>query len=265
MRPRPPAQARAGERRPDSGPRDARTGGAQMDALSAAHEPGQPAGLVGAVAFDVNETLTDLSALRGLFSTLGFDRTALDWWFAVLLRDGMALAAAGDHGGFAQLAGAALQEIAAAQALPLPPDAVDALLAAFPELPLHADVRPALQALRRAGIPALALTNGGAAVAEQIMRHGGVRELFTDVLSVDAVQRWKPSREPYEHAARLARLPVERVALVAVHPWDINGAAAAGMPTGWVNRGRVAYPAPFRPPTVQARSLDDVVAALLSA
>ncbi len=45
-----------------------------------------------AVAFDVNETLTDLAPLAEVFERLGVGKDALAWWFAALVRDGFALA-----------------------------------------------------------------------------------------------------------------------------------------------------------------------------
>ncbi|HVB00750.1 MAG TPA: hypothetical protein VNE42_05760, partial [Acidimicrobiales bacterium] len=63
-----------------------------------------------AIVFDVNETLVDLSRLRLIFDDLKMPPHSLEWWFAILLRDGMALAASGDYGSFASLAGVALDE-----------------------------------------------------------------------------------------------------------------------------------------------------------
>jgi 2-haloacid dehalogenase len=36
--------------------------------------------------------------------------------------------------------------------------------------------------------------------------------------------------------------------LVAVHPWDVDGAARAGMCTAWIDRSDVPYPGHFTPP-----------------
>ncbi len=43
--------------------------------------------------------------------------------------------------------------------------------------------------------------------------------------------------------------------LVAVHPWDIHGADAAGMQTAWINRSGSRYPGYFTQPTFEAQSL----------
>ncbi len=216
-----------------------------------------------AVAFDVNETLTDLSALGGLFDGFGLGENALAWWFAALLRDGLALAAAGDAGSFPDLAVVALEEVFAACGREVPAGAAEDLLQAFREVPVHPDVAPALKRLAEAGVPAFALTNGGVAAAELILERAGVRFMFADVLSVDAVAHWKPRPEPYEYAAQVAGVPRSRLAMVAVHPWDLHGAAAAGLVTGWARRGRRSFPPVFRRPTVEAADLVGVIELLL--
>src|SRR3954464_11331439 len=47
------------------------------------------------IAFDVNETLSDLSPLGARFVEMGASATAARLWFAATLRDGFALTAAG--------------------------------------------------------------------------------------------------------------------------------------------------------------------------
>ncbi len=131
-------------------------------------------------------------------------------------------------------------------------------------VPLHPDVAPALDLLSNARVPAYALTNGSAAFAGRLLEAGGVRDRLADVLSVDAVGHWKPRPEPYRWAAGVAGTPADRMALVAVHPWDLHGAAAAGLVTGWVDRTGTRYPIVFTAPTVRDRDLVGVVTRLLA-
>lgn len=42
---------------------------------------------------------------------------------------------------------------------------------------------------------------------------------------------------------------------MAIHPWDVDGAARAGLATAWLNRGGDRYPAYFRPATLEATSV----------
>ena len=46
--------------------------------------------------------------------------------------------------------------------------------------------------------------------------------------------------------------------LVAVHPWDIDGAARAGLGTAWITRDGAPYPGYFRSPDVTAASLAEL-------
>jgi 2-haloacid dehalogenase len=43
--------------------------------------------------------------------------------------------------------------------------------------------------------------------------------------------------------------------LVAVHPWDIDGASRAGLSTAWINRSGGPYPAHFAASDLTAPSL----------
>lgn len=223
-----------------------------------------PTRRIQAVVFDVNETLTDLDPLRDVFVDLGLPGSTLHWWFAVLLRDGFALATVGDHAAFTQLATTALDEVAAGSGRTLPEGSGERLVEAFGRVPVHHDVAPALAAVASAGVKAFALTNGSAALARRILTAAGVVDSFADVVSVDAIGHWKPRPEPYEWVIEMTAVPRQHVAMVAAHPWDLHGAATVGLTTGWVNRGHAAYPGLFRAPTVASRDLQGVINSLLA-
>lgn len=217
-----------------------------------------------AVAFDVNETLFDLAPLSDVFEGLRLPGHALEWWFAIVLRDGLALTAAGDSAPFGELAGAALEEMAGTCEVPLPPDAPRRLLDAFGALPAHPDVRPALEILGSSGVRAMALTNGHAGTTATLLERAGVRELVSDVISAGDVGHWKPRSEPYRHAADRAGARPDALALVAVHPWDVHGAIRAGLVGGWVDRTDRRFPSLFAEPHVRGSTLVAVAEALLA-
>jgi 2-haloacid dehalogenase len=50
--------------------------------------------------------------------------------------------------------------------------------------------------------------------------------------------------------------------LVAVHPWDIHGAARAGLRTAWINRTGARYPSYFRAPDITVAALTELPPAL---
>src|SRR5436190_11991 len=79
-----------------------------------------------------------------------------------------------------------------------------------------------------AGVRTATLTNGSAALAEQVLERGGVAHLLDLRMTVAEVGRWKPAPEPYRHAAWRLGVRPGQLALVAAHPWDLGGAARAG-------------------------------------
>jgi 2-haloacid dehalogenase len=108
------------------------------------------------------------------------------------------------------------------------------------------------------------LSNGAAELAEKLLERAGLSELVERRLSVDEVRRWKPAPEPYRHAVReLAVSPGESV-LVAVHPWDIDGAKRAGLQAAWLNRKGAPYPDFFEWPDATAATLGGLAEALLA-
>jgi 2-haloacid dehalogenase len=217
-----------------------------------------------AVVFDVNETLVDLSSLSPLFDELRLPPHALEWWFATLLRDGFALAATGDIASFGTLAAVALDEILALTGASPSPDAVGAIMGAFAELPMHDDVAPAFERLTEVGIPIIALTNGNADATRGLLERAALTALVSDVYSVNAVAHWKPRLEAYQYVADETGVESSAIAMVAVHPWDLHGAAAAGFTTAWLNRGGRVFPEIFHQPHVHAPNLGDLVERLLA-
>ena len=212
------------------------------------------------VAFDVNETLFTLDRLRPAFTDAGLDPTLVSVWFAGLLRDGFALAALGGYRPFADVAAETLRGLDTM----VNADTVATVLAAMRELDPHPDVEPALRALHDAGVPAVTLTNGSVEVVQALLKRAGLTGYLAANLSVDAVRRWKPAREPYRHAATELAVNPGSLVLVAAHPWDCAGATAAGLRAAWVNRSGQHWPAIFPEAEFSGPDLAALVNALLA-
>ena len=214
------------------------------------------------IFFDVNETLTDLGPVADAFDEVGAGRQAAATWFATVLRDGFALTTTGADASFADIARADAGAVLRTARLDRPlDDAVDAVMDAFANVRPHADVGDGIRSLRAAGHRLFTLTNGATAVAERVFEGADLLEAFEELLSVDGHSPWKPARAAYLDALARTRT-VGAAWLVAVHPWDIHGAAAAGMSTAWVNRAGAEYPQHFLPPTVEIQALGELVAHL---
>ncbi len=201
------------------------------------------------VVFDVNETLSDLAPLQGRFTEVGAPGHLASVWFASVLRDGLALTCLGQLRPFAELAAdnarSLLHPLVGGDAVEA---AVSHVLAGFGSLGLHPDVAPGVRTLRGAGARLVTLSNGAAAVAERLLTQAGLRDQFEHVLSVEDAGIWKPARRAYHYAAQVCGVAPGELLMVAVHPWDLHGAAEAGLRTAWVNRDGRPYPRTFRAP-----------------
>lgn len=218
------------------------------------------------VAFDVNETLSDMEPLRARFVGMGAPGHLLESWFAGTLRDGFALTAAGAYAPFSEVAEGALRmSLSGVGDLQRDlEDAVAFVLAGFPELDVHAEVAEGIRRLHESGVRLVTLTNGSVEISESMLDRAGVLDLFERRMSVDEVRCWKPAAEPYRYAAAECGVPEEQMALIAVHPWDTDGAKRAGLITGWVNRKDQPYPQTFLEPDAAGSDLRAVADALLA-
>jgi 2-haloacid dehalogenase len=215
------------------------------------------------VVFDVNETLSDLAPMNQRFADVGAPELLAKVWFASLLRDGFALTAAGSSAHFADLADGALRTVLAGASLNRDMDsAICHVLDGFAELDLHIDIPEGVRALRTSGLRLVTLTNGSTDVAERLLASAGIHSEFEQLISVDSAGVWKPAPGSYRHAAEICGVPLDQMLLVAVHPWDIDGASRAGMRTGWINRSGVPYPSYFIPPEFTVSALTELVGCL---
>ncbi|MET7282914.1 hypothetical protein ABZS29_32095 [Kribbella sp. NPDC005582] len=55
-------------------------------------------------------------------------------------------------------------------------------------------------------------------------------------------------------------MPLERMALAAVHPWDIDGAKQPGLQGWYVDRRRTPYPRMFTAPDLTVADFEELAA-----
>ena len=218
--------------------------------------------MIDVLVLDVNETLTDMEPLRDGFEAAGLPRHTLEEWFAAVLRDGFALTAVGAYATFRDLAAELLTAQLVAAGIEPTEETVGNVLSGFTRLPLHPDVAPGLRRIHEAGVRIVTLTNGAAAMSENVFRDGGILPLLEHRLDVSVPQRWKPHPDAYTYAAEVCGVPVERMALAAVHPWDIDGARRAGLQGYYVDRRKTPYPQAFLSPDLVAADFEELAETL---
>jgi len=217
------------------------------------------------IVFDVNETLSDMAPMAVRFADVGAPGLLATAWFAAVLRDGFALAAAGGKEAFSRLARGALEAALAGTSLNRPAaEAADHILAGFGDLSVHPDVPDGVRMLRESGMRLVTLSNGSAEVAGRLLAKAGIRGEFEHLLSVEEADAWKPAPAAYAYAAHACTVPIGQMLLVAVHPWDIHGAHQGGMRTGWITRQPAPYPGYFSAPDLRAPDLSALARQILS-
>jgi 2-haloacid dehalogenase len=212
------------------------------------------------VAFDVVETLMSLEPLRRRFVEIGLSASTLEGWFALVLRDGMALTLARDYEPFPAVAASALRVVGDDA---LSERDVRYVLAGLGELPAQLDAEPAMQVLSDAGITVVCLSNGAQDTTEAFLGRSGLDGYVDQVISVADVGQWKPPPQVYQYALHRVGRPAREVALVAVHAFDCHGAHAAGLTTGWAARHERYYGDVYTPPDVAGADLVEVAEALV--
>lgn len=110
------------------------------------------------------------------------------------------------------------------------------LVAQIQRLRPFPDVVDALTGMKAHGVALVILSNGDPDMLAAGVPHSGTGELWDRVISVAEAGSFKPHRDTYTTAARLAGLQPEEVLFVANHAFDCVGAKAAGMTTAFVDR-----------------------------
>jgi 2-haloacid dehalogenase len=208
------------------------------------------------LVLDVNETLSDLGPLARRFEAVGVPGLLAQVWFAGLLRDGFALTVHGQNPGFADVGRTNLRRLLPEADLDRPlDDAVAHIMEGFLQLPVQPDVAEGLAELADLGIRLVTLTNGAAEVGEGLLERAGVLDRFERLLSVEDAGVWKPHPDAYAYALEVCDVEPGDAMLVAVHPWDTDGATRAGLRAAYGDRVGTPYPTHFRAPELEVDSL----------
>ena len=216
------------------------------------------------IAFDVNETLLDLSVLDPHFEQLLGSAAMRAQWFAQMLQLSFVGGLTGDYVDFTTAQRAALRMLAERQGVRLDEEAIATMVDRMLSLPPHPEVPEALAKLRSHDVTMVALTNSTAAVAEDQLANAGIRDLFDAAISADSIRALKPAPAPYRAVARACGVSIGDVRLVAAHAWDVSGALAAGARAAFVARPGMVL-SPLGPqPDIVGTDIAEVVAQIIA-
>ena len=215
------------------------------------------------IAFDVNETLLDLSVLDPVFDDLFGSEALRGQWFAQMLQLSFVGGLTGRYVDFTTAQYAALDMLAQRTGRPVTQQQAMEVVRGMEALPAHPEVAGALARLRQTPLQVAALTNSVASVAQAQLVNAGIRAFFDLVVSADSVRRLKPAPEPYRAVADEFHVDPSEIRLVAAHAWDVSGALAAGCKAAFVARAGMV-PSPIGPqPDIVESDLAAVVARIV--
>jgi 2-haloacid dehalogenase len=216
------------------------------------------------VAFDVNETLLDLSALDASFEAVLGSAALRGQWFAQMLQLAFVGGLSGEYVDFSTAQHAALLMVAERNGLAVTEAEATEMVDKMSSLPPHPEVAGALALLRETTLNVVALTNSVQSVALEQLTNAGIRGYFDGVMSADAVRRLKPAPEPYHAVAAAFDVDTADVRLVAAHSWDVSGALAAGCKAAFVARPGMVLSPIGRQPDIVGADIAEVVEQILS-
>jgi 2-haloacid dehalogenase len=219
----------------------------------------------GIAIFDMNETTLDLGPVRTLVDELLSTGGGFTVWFQRLLQLSMATTATGqEFQDFGTLARIAFEANAEAGRIAPGPDAFATVATVLGSISPYPEVPAALRRLRDADWTLVALTNSGQAMVDGQVERAGLADLFDHVLSVEAVQTYKPSAAPYLHALEVIGAEPGDAWMVACHDWDLAGARAVGLQTAFIERRAMSYAKAYAPADLSVRDFTALADALLA-
>lgn len=105
----------------------------------------------------------------------------------------------------------------------------DELMTLYLKLDAFEDVVATLDALRKQGKRLAILSNGSPSMLDSIVRHAGLEKIFEQVISVEDVGIYKPSRRVYRLAMQKMHIQdAPSICFVSANTWDAQAAAQFG-------------------------------------
>lgn len=200
-----------------------------------------------AVAFDAYGTLLSTESIaKQLAEHFGQDKaqTIAATWRKYQLEYTWRLNSMGQYESFATITQRSLKHALAESRVSLGQGDIDGLMKAYDSLSTFPDVAPCLTALKSKGsVTAVVFSNG-----TQIMVSNSVNQspdlsphasVFSDIVVVEPVKKFKPAPEVYMHLAERVGKKASEMGdlwLVSGNPFDVVGARAVGMQAAWVDR-----------------------------
>lgn len=190
-----------------------------------------------ALVFDAYGTLFNIAAVSQACASIAADPDGfVALWRAKQLEYAFLRALMRRYADFWSVTRDALRYAAAATGTALTPQQEAELLEAWYQVEPFPDVLPVLRELKARGLTLAILSNGAPPMLERLVRETGLAGMFDRLLSVDAVQTYKPEPAVYALIERELGAAREAALFVSSNFWDVAGARWFGLRVCWINR-----------------------------
>jgi 2-haloacid dehalogenase len=203
------------------------------------------------IVLDVYETMLDMSGMERRVNQLTDSKRGYVIWFELIMQNCFADNSLDAFHDFLSIAKASLQMTGLKLGRTISDTEADELLEVLKHLPVKEEVQPALSRLNDSGYDIIALTNAPENVVCERMERTGLISYFDQVLSAEAVRKYKPEKKVYHWAADKLSMSTSEMLMASAHGWDVAGAANAGMKTAFLNNDKqTVYPFTLKPDLV---------------
>lgn len=110
------------------------------------------------------------------------------------------------------------------------------LLELYLQLDAYPEVPEVLRTLKSAGMKTAILSNGSPQMLQSAVDNAGIGDSLDAVLSVDALNIFKPAPQVYQMAVDALGVAPEKISFQSSNAWDAHAASHFGFRVAWVNR-----------------------------
>lgn len=138
-------------------------------------------------------------------------------------------------------------------------DAQNALMGQYARLQAFPENLDVLRRLRSDGLKLSILSNGTTPMLQSAVEAAGMHGLFSHLLSVESVRKFKTAPEAYQMGPDVFGVPAKNILFVSSNCWDACCATWFGYTTFWVNRLGAPLEELGVTPHGEGRTLQDLI------
>ena len=116
-----------------------------------------------------------------------------------------------------------------------------------------------LNKLKQSNYKLAILSNGTPGLLNELVVSNGLKDIFDDIFSVEAVGIFKPDSKVYDLPIDKYNIDKNEVLFLSANTWDVSGAGNYGYKTVWVNRNNNVFDKLDFEPNKQISNLSELL------